>query len=93
MKTGVTPEIYRILRVYTDDEIQHRQSVLGRATDLPQETLDVMLNIMVRDGLVTVRPVSGDGGTWDNLYTLTTKGRAVAEQTRTWKRSDIRYSL
>lgn len=93
MKTGVTPEIYRIMRVYTGDQIQHRQSVLRRATDLPRETLGVMLNTMVRDGLVTVRAVNGDGGSWDNLYTLTTKGRDVVEQTRTRKRADIRYRI
>lgn len=93
MKTRISPEAYRIMRVYQHGAIQFRDSVLRRATDLPRETLCTVLDVLVRDGLLTVRCVSGDHGVWENLYTLTSSGCGVVEQIKTRKRSDVRYRI
>lgn len=92
MKTGISVETYRIMRVYQYGDIQFRESVLKRATDLPRDVLSAVLNMMVRDELVTVRCVSAKNG-WENLYTLTPKGSEVVQQIKTRRRDDIRYRI
>jgi DNA-binding PadR family transcriptional regulator len=93
MKKEISREAHRIMRVYVQGEIQLRESVLRRATDLPSDTLRTWLNILVRENLLTVRSVSAGGGSWENLFTLTTEGRGVVEQMSTRKRTEIRYRI
>jgi hypothetical protein len=93
MKLTPTPDMIRIVRVYAQGEIQLRESVLARATELPRDLLRTVLDVMVRDGLLTVRCVNGDGGSWENLYTLTRNGRDVVAQSKRLRKSDISYRI